>query len=121
MAVLLVASVPLINNCGKLPGGVPGAPSVPGAPGGCPANIADASAIMSTNFGLEGELEGKVKAALAAGADVQAIAVDVEGEVGLRRATVRADADGQGVAPGDRGVKRLQLGQRRSGRRDHSR
>ena len=81
MAVLLVASVPLINNCGKLPGGVPGAPSVPGAPGGCPANIADASAIMSTNFGLEGELEGKVKAALAAGADVQAIAVDVEGEV----------------------------------------
>jgi hypothetical protein len=36
---------------------------------------------MSTNFGLEGELEGKVKAALAAGADVQAIAADVEGEV----------------------------------------
>src|SRR3954470_2877723 len=82
MAVMIVASVPLLNNCGKLPGGMPGGvPKVPGAPGGCPANIADASAIMSTNFGLEGELEGKVKAALAAGADVQAIAVDVEGEV----------------------------------------
>jgi hypothetical protein len=81
MAVLLVASIPLVANCGKMPGGIPGAPNVPGAPGGCPANIADASAIMSTNFGLEGELEGKVKAALAAGADVQAIAADVEGEV----------------------------------------
>lgn len=78
MAVLIVASVPLIGNCGKMPGGVPG---VPGGPGGCPANIADASAIMSANFGLEGELEGKVKAALAAGANLQAIAAEVEGEV----------------------------------------
>lgn len=77
LAVLIVASVPLLNNCGKLPG----VPNVPGVPGGCPANIADASAIMSANFGLEGELEGKVKAALAAGASVQAIAADVEGEV----------------------------------------
>jgi hypothetical protein len=81
MAVMLVASVPLMINCGKMPGGLPSAPNVPGAPGGCPANIADASAIMSTNFGLEGELEGKVKAALAAGADVQGIAADIEGEV----------------------------------------
>src|SRR5258706_14638993 len=80
MAVLIVASVPLLNNCGKMPGGA-GLPDVPGAPGACPANIADASAIMSANFGLEGELEGKVKAALAAGADIQAIAADVEGEV----------------------------------------
>jgi hypothetical protein len=80
MAMLIVASVPLLNNCGKMPG-MPGMPNVPGAPGSCPANIADASAIMSTNFGLEGELEGKVKAALAAGADIQAIAADVEGEV----------------------------------------
>ena len=78
MALLLAASVPLVINCGNMPGGLP---NVPGVPGGCPANIADASAIMSTNFGLEGELEGKVKAALAAGADVQAIAADVEAEV----------------------------------------
>jgi hypothetical protein len=79
MAVLIVASVPLIGNCGKMPGGVPG---VPGAPGGCPADIADASAIMSANFGLEGELEGKVKAALAAGANLQALAAEVDGVVG---------------------------------------
>jgi hypothetical protein len=83
MAVMIVASVPLLNNCGKLPGGagLPSVPGAPGVPGSCPANIADASAIMNTNFGLDGELEGKVKAALAAGADVQAIAADVEGEV----------------------------------------
>jgi hypothetical protein len=81
MAVMIVASVPMLNNCGKLPGGK-GLPDVPGGvPGSCPANIADASAIMSANFGLEGELEGKVKAALAAGANLQAIAADVEAEV----------------------------------------
>jgi hypothetical protein len=78
MAAMIIASVPLIGNCGKMPGGLP---NVPGAPGGCPANIADASAIMSANFGLEGELEGKVKAALAAGANLQAIAGEIEGEV----------------------------------------
>lgn len=81
MAVMIVASVPLLNNCGKLPGGVPGAPNVPGMPGSCPANIADASAIMGANFGLDGELEGKVKAALAASANLQAISADIEGEV----------------------------------------
>ncbi len=82
MAVLIVAGVPLLGNCGgKMPGGIPGAPNMPGVPGGCPANIADASAIMSTNFGLDGELEGKVKAALAASANLQAISAEVEGEV----------------------------------------
>ena len=81
MAVLIVASVPLLNNCGKMPGGIPGAPSVPGVPGSCPANIADAKAIMDAKFGLDGELEGKVKAALAASANLQAISADVEGEV----------------------------------------
>jgi hypothetical protein len=81
MAVMIVASVPLLNNCGKMPGGIPGAPNLPGVPGSCPANIADASAIMSANFGLEGELEGKVKAALAASANLQAISAEVEGEV----------------------------------------
>ncbi len=81
MAVMIVASVPLLNNCGKLPGKVPGGPDMPGVPGGCPANIADASAIMSANFGLQGELEGKVKAALAASANLQAISAEVEGEV----------------------------------------
>jgi hypothetical protein len=61
---------------------VPGAPAgVPGAGNACPANIADAAAIMSANFGLQGELEGKVKAALSAGANLQKISADVEGEV----------------------------------------
>jgi hypothetical protein len=81
MAVLIVASVPLLNNCGKMPGGIPGGPSLPGVPGSCPANIADAKAIMDAKFGLDGELEGKVKAALAASANLQAISAEVEGEV----------------------------------------
>lgn len=81
MAVMVLASVPLLNNCGKLPGKVPGAPDMPGVPGACPANIADAAAIANANFGLEAELEGKVKAALGASAELQGISAEIEGEV----------------------------------------
>src|SRR6187200_190944 len=78
-AWLVLLSAPmLLVDCGKMRG----AKNLPGGlPGGCPADIADASAIMSANFGLQGELEGKVKAALAAGANLQKIAAQVEGEV----------------------------------------
>src|ERR1041384_7464624 len=79
LAWLVLLSAPmLLVDCGKIPGGknLPG-----GLPGGCPADIADASAIMSANFGLQGELEGKVKAALAAGANLQKISAEIEGEV----------------------------------------
>jgi hypothetical protein len=82
-------------DCGKKGmGGVPGADKIPGGgaiPGGCPANIADANALMSANFGLQGELEGKVKAALAAGADLQKIAADVEAEVTMACANLAKD------------------------------
>ncbi|MFZ5891237.1 MAG: hypothetical protein ACOY0T_09315 [Myxococcota bacterium] len=87
IAWLFLMSAPLLlTECGKVPGApapnLPGAPAgVPGASDACPANIADAAAIMNTNFGLQGELEGKVKAALAAGANLQKIAADVEGDV----------------------------------------
>jgi hypothetical protein len=92
-AALLVS--PLLMDCGKKGmGGVPGADKMPGGgaiPGSCPANIADANALMSANFGLKGELEGKVKAALAAGADLQKIAVDVEAEVTMACANLAKD------------------------------
>jgi hypothetical protein len=85
---LIVAALlasPLLMDCGKKGmGGIPGEDKLPGGgamPGSCPANIADANALMEANFGLKGELEGKVKAALAAGADLQKIAGDVEAEV----------------------------------------
>jgi len=74
---LTLAVVPLLIDCGAGKG-LPGMPSMPGA---CPADVADADAVMKANFGLEGELEGKVKAALAAGANLQALAGEIEGEV----------------------------------------
>ena len=79
----LILAIPLIVDCGAMKGipGAPKMPDVPGAPGSCPANIADADALMAANFGLDGELEGKVKASLAAGADLQKIAADLEAEV----------------------------------------
>lgn len=89
LAWLVLLSAPmLLADCGK----VPGAKNLPGGlPGGCPADIADASAIMSANFGLQGELEGKVKAALAAGANLQKIAADVEGEVAMACSNLAKD------------------------------
>jgi hypothetical protein len=80
MPFLVLAAPLALTDCGKVPGGK-GLSGIPGAGDACPADIADASAIMNANFGLEGELEGKVKAALAAGANLQKIAVNVEGEV----------------------------------------
>jgi hypothetical protein len=53
---------------------------------------------MSANFGLEGELEGKVKAALAAGANLQEIAIQVEGEVAAACAGLAVDL---GASEGD--------------------
>src|SRR6478752_1805724 len=76
----LILAFPMIVDCGNMKG-IPGAPAVPGVPGGCPADIANADAIMNANFGLKGELEGKAKGALAAGADLQKIGADVEAEV----------------------------------------
>lgn len=82
-AALLAA--PLLMDCGKKGlGGAPGMEKLPGGgalPGSCPANIADADAILAANFGLAGDLEGKVKGALAAGADLQKISADLEAEV----------------------------------------
>jgi len=79
----LLLAFPLIVDCGAMKGipGAPKLPDVPGAPGSCPADIASADAIMNANFGMQGELEGKVKAALAAGADLQKISADLEAEV----------------------------------------
>ncbi len=89
----LILAVPLIVDCGSMKG-VPGAsklPDVPGAPGSCPANVADADAVMAANFGLEGGLESKVKASLAAGADLQKIGVDVEADVAAACGTLAKD------------------------------
>src|SRR5687768_4265099 len=102
---LIVLSAPLmLTDCGKMPGGK-GMPNIPGAGDACPADIADASAIMSANFGLQGELEGKVKAALSAGANLQKIAVDVEGEVATACANLAKDlgASEDAVKPKEEG------------------
>ncbi len=85
LVVAALLASPLLMDCGKKGmGGMPAMPEgkgMPGVPGTCPANIADADALMAANFGLQGELENKVKASLAAGADLQKIAGEVEAEV----------------------------------------
>jgi len=67
--VVLAAFFLLLADCGamsKLAGG------------GCPDSP---EAAMSASFGLKGELEGKVKAALAAGAALKALGAEVEADV----------------------------------------
>jgi hypothetical protein len=106
----LVAAVlftsPFLMDCGKK--GMPGMDKVPGGgniPGGCPADIASAEAVMKANFGLQGELEGKVKAALAAGANLQKLAAEVEGEVATACGNLAKDlgADAKDIKPKDDG------------------
>jgi hypothetical protein len=99
LSTMALAMTPLLMDCG---GGIPGAP---GLPGSCPANIADASAIMKANFGLQGELEGKVKAALAAGANLKNLAVEVEGDVSTACGNLAKDlgASEEEIAPKEEG------------------
>ena len=54
---------------------------MPGGGGACKVDLKDPSAIMKASFGIDAELEGKVKAAMAAGANLQKIAADIEAEL----------------------------------------
>jgi len=72
--IVAVAMAPLFVHCG---GGMPG---MPGG-GGCEVDLANPQAIMSANFGLDASIEGKLKAGLAAGANLQKLALQIEGDV----------------------------------------
>jgi hypothetical protein len=89
---------PLLMNCGGMPG-------MPGLPGGCPADLNDPNAIMQANFGMKGELEGKVKAALSAGATLKNLAAEVEGDVALACGNLAKDlgASEDDIKPAEEG------------------
>lgn len=97
--VLALVAAPMLTNCG---GGMPG--GLPGAGGGaCKVDLNDPSAIMSASFGLDAEIEGKLKGALAASANLKAMAASIEADlVGPCKAIAMdlgaAEAD---VAPAD--------------------
>jgi len=94
-ALMLVAA-PLLTNCGSVPG-------VPGGGGACKADLSDPSAIMSANFGLDAEIEGKLKGALAASANLKAMAASIEAELSGACKNIAMDlgaAEGD-VAPAD--------------------
>jgi hypothetical protein len=81
--IAVVAALPLIANCGALPGGVPGVPGVPGA-GKCP-DLKDPAAIMSFdfagNFKLSADVGAKLKGATAAAVDINALAAQIDGDL----------------------------------------
>src|SRR5262245_55694598 len=96
LGALVLATVPALVDCGKLP-------SNPMGGGACPADIGDAEAVMSAKFGLDGELEGKVKAALAAGANLQALAAQVEADVALACGNLAKDLGAKDIEPKEDG------------------
>ncbi len=101
--LIMLGGAGLMMNCGgKLPGGgaLPGGGTLPGA---CPADVNDAAAVLKTNFGLKGELEGKVKGALAAGANFQAIAADFETEVATACGNLAKDLGAKNIEPTEAG------------------
>ncbi|HEU4405249.1 MAG TPA: hypothetical protein VFS43_08160, partial [Polyangiaceae bacterium] len=88
---------PLLMDCGKgggLPGGLGKGLPVPGA---CP-NMDDPGAVANASFGLQGEVEGKVKASLTAASQLKALSAQIEGDVvtacsGLAKDLGATDAD----------------------------
>jgi len=48
--------LPVLMDCGKMPGGMPGVPNVPGAPGNCP-DMANADAVASFDWQKEFKLD----------------------------------------------------------------
>jgi hypothetical protein len=89
----LMLGSPLLMDCGKMPGGLGGLPM----PAKCP-DMKDPSAVLKASFGLEAGMEAKVKAGIAAAAELQNLAVVIEGDVvtacsGLAKDLGATDAD----------------------------
>lgn len=80
-----IALIPLLTNCGKMPGGMPG---VPGGGGSCPSNL---DGIASASWGLDAKLEGKVKAGLAAAMSLKDISAKLEADVVTACGTLAKD------------------------------
>jgi len=66
--------------------------------GGCKADLSDPSAIMSADFGLEADVQGKLKGALAASANLKAMAGEIEAELSGACKNIAMDL---GAAEGD--------------------
>lgn len=93
-ALTAMLAAPLMMDCGgKLPGPLGNLP----VPGSCP-NLDDPGAVANASFGLQGELEGKIKSSLTAAAQLKALAGQIEGDVvtacsGLAKDLGATDAD----------------------------
>lgn len=70
-----LAVAPALTNCGGK-----GMPGMPGGGGSCPDSP---DAIFQASWGLDAQLEGKVKAGLAAAANLKDVAAKLEGEVSM--------------------------------------
>ncbi len=77
---ILLPVAALSLNCGAIPG-MPGGGDCPDSP----------EAAMKADFGLEAKMEGKVKAALAAGAALKGLAAEVEADVTLACSNLAKD------------------------------
>jgi hypothetical protein len=96
-ALTMIASV---IDCASTP------PQVLSIPGTCPIDPSDEpAAILKADLGLSGELEGKVKAALAASGNLKSLANKVEGDVTLACGNLARDlgAKDADVAPKEDG------------------
>src|SRR5450432_1888794 len=75
---------PLLMDCGKMPGGLPSAPSVPGMPGNCP-DMANADAVANFDwakeFKLDASASAKLKGGLAAAINLKGLAGEIDGDL----------------------------------------
>jgi hypothetical protein len=74
--MIAIAASPLLTQCKDL--SKAGVPGVPGGGGSCPSSEAD---IEKATWGLNADVEGKLKAGLSAAASIKEISAKIEGDV----------------------------------------
>jgi hypothetical protein len=80
-----------------------GLPGLPGGAPGCPSDLSSVQAVMAANYGFEPQVEAKVKATLAAGVNLQALAMEVETEVATACGNLAKDLGVADVEPTEQG------------------
>jgi len=75
--------LPVLMDCGKMPGGMPGVPNVPGA-GNCP-DMASVDAVANFDwqkeFKLDASASGKLKGGLTAAINLKGLAAEIDGDL----------------------------------------
>jgi hypothetical protein len=107
--LVMALSAPMLIDCGKMPGGLPKAPGVPGMAGNCP-DMANVDAVANFDWAKEFQLDvqaaGKLKAGVTAAVNLKALAAEIDGDLKAACGGLAADLGAKGpFATGEEACK----------------